>query len=85
MNPTNLPDRLRAWRKAKGYTQREAANAFGVKLDNYKTAELGRFTPNGFGLSFILRVLDAHDHENQCPADGKTTGGATTENETTQK
>lgn len=76
----DLPARLLAWRKAKGYTRREAALAFGVKLATYRTAEEGRYAPSGFGLTFILRVLDAHDKENQCLADGKPTGEATTEN-----
>jgi transcriptional regulator with XRE-family HTH domain len=81
----NLPERLRAWRAAKRYTQREAANAFDVAYATYRNAEDGRNTPSGFGLTFILRVLDSHDKENQCLADGKPTGEATTENETTHK
>lgn len=36
------PDRLRAWREARGWTQARAAEATGYSLDTWKSYETGR-------------------------------------------
>lgn len=65
----NIPKRLAAWREAKGFNRKEAAEFFGVPLRTYTDAETGDHLPRGFGKTFVLRVLA--EHEGQTPSTKK--------------
>lgn len=42
-----LPERLKAWRAFKGFTQRQAADYFGAAMQTYQSWEQGRVEPRG--------------------------------------
>ena len=53
----SFADELKAWRRRKGLTQKEAAAHLGVEWRTYEGWEHGRFEPKHVGL--IRRALDA--------------------------
>jgi transcriptional regulator with XRE-family HTH domain len=52
----NLPDRLRAVRKAKGLSQGELADLIGVSTSYISAVESGRFTPEGTLLNIAIKL-----------------------------
>ena len=50
---------LVAWRKDNGYTQQEAADRLGVSRRSLENWEQERAMPQGFGLSAMLKIIQA--------------------------
>lgn len=54
-----FPDLLRAWRKAKGYTQAQAAEDLGISVRNLMQWEQARQSPSVANITPVLRRLAA--------------------------
>ena len=50
---------LVAWRERNDYTQQEAADRLGVSRRSLENWEQERAMPQGFGLSAMLKLIDA--------------------------
>lgn len=53
-----LRKKLKAWRKAKDYTQQQAADALGVSLGALRDWEQEAKAPRGIALKAVMDALD---------------------------
>lgn len=53
-----LPDKLRAWRRAQGLSQLEAAARLKLPVGTLRRWEQGRHEPQGLGLAALLALIE---------------------------
>ena len=59
MNHEQFAKALQDWRESNGYTQQEAADRLGVSRRSLENWEQERAMPQGFGLSAMLKIIQA--------------------------
>lgn len=57
MSEASLPQRLKAWRRAQGLTQKEAAKALRIGHSTYFQCEQGNYLPRGATFKYLNLAL----------------------------
>lgn len=59
MTPTEVPARLRAWRRARGLSQSQAAPLLGISQRTLENWEQRRSQPRGLTLKHLAQLLNS--------------------------